>query len=85
MVKITMIKDKYKDRDKDKDKKYENYQILVVDGVVLDSPTLRLDFRLPLVLIWGIQRFTICHSITHSHNSLVPFWGFQCFTNREER
>ena len=28
------------------------YQILIVDGVVLDCSTLGLDLSLPLVLIW---------------------------------
>ena len=49
----------------------KTYQILVVDGVVLDGTTLRLDLRLPLVLIWGIQRFTICHSIKQSTGPIL--------------
>ena len=32
-------------------KGYESHQVLVVDGVVLDGPSLRLDLSLPLVLI----------------------------------
>ena len=55
------------------------YQILIVDGVVLDSPTLRLDLSLPLVLIWGVN---ISQSVSQLKIHFSPFGGFQCFAIR---
>ena len=55
------------------------YQILIVDGVVLDSPTLRLDLSLPLVLIWGVK---ISQTVSQFTIHFSPFGGFQCFAIR---